>query len=664
MRRYPDSAVLLNMQAIAQAMQGREDEALATFERAQASDPACFDAWFNHANILKARGRYDRAFESYRRAAAILPGSDLPLINMGLMCFEAGRFDEAAALFSRAAQINPNNPDSHNNLGTILVRLHEHDEAVLSFARALLLNPDYPGALKRLANSLRECRSLPDNDTIAGLIIRCLESREIDSTNVDNVSKLIIHARLQDVLAKEDLALEDVSALDGMTRGLLSPYMSNAVVSAHVIEQFLCRARAVLLDAREAPAMRDPDEKLETLLAAFAHQGFLNEYIWYVPAAEEAKVDALEADVRRVLAGGGAPAAPDIFLLAAYRPLFAIAPLRAWGLGAWERAPEPLKSVLRKQIVNPAEEMRLREAIPSLTAIGEGVSQCVQAQYEENPYPRWEFLSVEQPQDCTWWVMQDVSPHQPVLAPPPENPQILVAGCGTGKHPITSALCNRKCDVLAVDLSRASLAYAKRMAHEFGVENVTFAHADILKLGDLGRSFDIIESSGVLHHMEDPDAGLKALIRLLKPGGYMKLGLYSEAARADVVAIREMVAGEAVDLTARGLGAFRRDLFLRKPDIHARLGKLRDFYSTSELRDLLFHVQEHRYTMSGLANLIFGNGLEFLGFLFSMEEPKLRYQEMFPEDPDCLNLENWQKLEEAEPLTFVGMYQFWCRKPY
>src|SRR5690606_7260716 len=107
----------------------------------------------------------------------------------------------------------------------------------------------------------------------------------------------------------------------------------------------------------------------------------------------------------------------------------------------------------------------------------------------------------------------------------------LNAGCGTGQHPIDMALRIADLDLLAIDLSLASLAYARRKAHDMGLANIRFAQADILQMGGHPDRFDLIESTGVLHHLRDPEAGLAILAGLLAPGGIMRLALYSEAGR-------------------------------------------------------------------------------------------------------------------------------------
>ena len=94
----------------------------------------------------------------------------------------------------------------------------------------------------------------------------------------------------------------------------------------------------------------------------------------------------------------------------------------------------------------------------------------------------------------------------------------------------------------------SSLAYAKRKTEELGVTNIEYMQADILKLTKLDRQFDIIESAGVLHHMNNPMAGWKVLVDCLRDGGLMKIGLYSELARQSVVAMR-------LEISQSGIGS-------------------------------------------------------------------------------------------------------------
>ena len=157
--------------------------------------------------------------------------------------------------------------------------------------------------------------------------------------------------------------------------------------------------------------------------------------------------------------------------------------------------------------------------------------------------------------------------------------------------------------VLAVDLSRASLAYAKRKTPAVLAEAIDYAQADILKLGAIGRSFDLVDATGVLHHMAEPFEAWRILLGLARPGGLMHLGFYSELARAPIVAVRAFIAERGYGATPADIRRSRQEL-LASP--HARVAGPTDFFSTSECRDLLFHVQEKRLTIPELKSFIAG----------------------------------------------------------
>jgi len=237
---------------------------------------------------------------------------------------------------------------------------------------------------------------------------------------------------------------------------------------------------------------------------------------------------------------------------------------------------------------------------------------------------------------------------------------VLVAGCGTGLHSTGIAQRHPDVQVLAVDLSLASLAYAKRKTPADLAARMSYAQADILKLGSIGRSFDMIDASGVLHHMADPFAGWRILLGLLKPGGLMRLGFYSELGRRDVVAARAFIAEQGYQPTPADIRRCRQDL-LTTP--LRSLTRFHDYFSTSECRDLLFHVQESRLTIPAIKDFIAGQGLRFIGFEFDPATLQ-RYRALFAKEGWSMDdLDRWQAVETAYPDTFIAMYQFWLQKP-
>ena len=178
---------------------------------------------------------------------------------------------------------------------------------------------------------------------------------------------------------------------------------------------------------------------------------------------------------------------------------------------------------------------------------------------------------------------------------------MLVAGCGTGQHALNTATRFSDARVLAVDLSLSGLSYALRKTEELEVSNIEYAQADIMELGGIDRQFDNIESSGVLHHLEDPLAGWRVLVDLLRPGGLMKIGLYSETARQDIIYLRSLIAEKGYTASPEDLRQCRRDIIAMLEDGDEQVEKVCkgvNFFSLSECRDLLFHVQEHRFTLA------------------------------------------------------------------
>jgi SAM-dependent methyltransferase len=262
------------------------------------------------------------------------------------------------------------------------------------------------------------------------------------------------------------------------------------------------------------------------------------------------------------------------------------------------------------------------------------VSAEVRAQYEENTYPRWIRLPAP-------------------ISTEPSGLSILLAGCGTGQHALSTARRFPNAQVLAVDLSRASLGYAKRKTTELGVRNIEYRHADILALSTLEERYDLIECSGVLHHMEDPHEGWRVLRGVLKPGGRMRVGLYSELGRRVVVRARELIASQGYKPDAEGIRACRAALRSRAD--FQNIVRNEDFYSMSGCRDLLFHVQEHRFTLPQIEAMLARLGLRFLGFELADSQMLTRYRARFGDD----TLANWHRFEEEFPDTFSRMYQFW-----
>jgi SAM-dependent methyltransferase len=337
-----------------------------------------------------------------------------------------------------------------------------------------------------------------------------------------------------------------------------------------------------------------------------------------------------------------------------YMPLSALADIDVVAAKPW---PKPVRDVIAQQVVEPRTERELSAAIPALTPIADDISVRVRDQYEENPYPRWLRAAAARPPASLEQQLRSKFPAARLQPLRIETPDTLIAGCGTGRHAIelTQTLPNGSA-VLAIDLSRTSLAYARRKTPRSLA--IDYAQADILGLDALGRSFDLISASGVLHHMADPLAGWRILTGLLRPQGIMHLGLYSETARQPVIAARSLIAAQDYRDDPDGIRSARMALAERNHPI-TRWG---DFFSMSDCRDLLFHVQEHRFTLPQIKTALDELGLRFLGFELSPRDAQF-YREQFERAGRAMtDLDHWQVMETEHPALFAGMYQFWVQK--
>ena len=143
----------------------------------------------------------------------------------------------------------------------------------------------------------------------------------------------------------------------------------------------------------------------------------------------------------------------------------------------------------------------------------------------------------------------------------------------------------------------------------------------------------------------------------------MKIGLYSDLARQHIVAIREEIAMLGIETSAADIRGFRKSLAESHDENKRLLVRSPDFFSISTLRDLIFHVQEHRFTLPQIQACLNGLGLRFCGFEFAQAKSIVaELREFYGEQSNVYDLMLWHEFEKSRPRTFAGMYQFWCQK--
>ncbi len=552
--------------------------------------------------------------------------------NSGLKFASNGQYDLAIQSFEKATTLDPRHHKALAAAGDVFVEMGNPLSAADCFALAINVNGGVRSYKEKFITNIRQHRFGQRNDDLRGVILKCLKTDDI------------LHQDLA------PLWLSDLE-LDRDFKSLLQKLDGNP--SYKIFKKTFEKAQPAFLDdpffllglSRLAVHKKSFENFIKYLRRWCAEQGAENcalellqalaDYAFRVEHIFSADED-VEFDPKASLA--------NLALCAAYEPLYKrddAEELLAHYAG------EPF---LKTHIEEPLALQKRARHIEALVEIKDGTSKAVQQQYEDFPYPRWN-------------AFEPLLKNEEIEAPlKGREIKVLIAGCGTGREAIELAAALPQADVLAIDLSRVSLAYAQAKAEHFGIENVTFKHADILELGVLEERFDYITSSGVLHHMKDPKAGWSVLNGLLKPDGLMRIALYSEQARAGIVKSRDVIAKENIDDDLNGIRDFRDNVTaLVGAQTQAYLEKYIDYYYTSECRDLLFHVQEHRFTLPQIKDILDEFGLAFLGFHLP---PAIfdQYHKIYKDDPAALNLDHWDAFEGKHPDTFKIMYRFWCRK--
>lgn len=658
----PDDAEAHNNLGIAFAAQRRMTEAIATFERALVLNPNSAETYNNLGNALMEQGDLAEASAAFQKALTLKPNFTQARYNLGVALREQGKLTEAIINFRQALALKPNLSGAHYHLGVVLEALGKTDEAVDAFRKALRLKPNLSNARLGLSSAFRTLKPMCHQPELETDLKACFAAPEVNPQDLAHLSANQLKHKHQARLWADTDQHALLTSLG--TDDLLTALLSRTVNVDPEFERVLTALRRWLLfeyrDAGDLPnAHRD-------FMVALGLQCFNNEYVFNASADEEHVADQLQARCERMCDGNVQPtqALENVLLLfTLYRPPYTLTCARALdaiSLDAWTA---PVRPLIRRTLREPLEEEEISKGIESLAEINDPTSQAVRAQYEENPYPRWLDVPRVRSTDLRTFLRRSF-PH---FTPPAflHGPtRALVAGCGTGLEPLAIAQMCENTDIVAIDLSRRSLAYAIRMSRKLGVDNVRFRHGDILDLARLGEHFELIECLGVLHHMAEPLKGWRVLSELLVPGGVMKIGLYSERAREAVVAAREQIRQRGLAPVASDIKAFRAGILSGDADAAlAELADIKDFYSLSTCRDLLFHTKEHRFTLSAIRQALTELGLTFIGFDVPTSQMAQRYRELFPEDTCMVDLSTWEQFEARYPRAFLGMYVLGCQKP-
>lgn len=503
---------------------------------------------------------------------------------------------------------------------------------------------------KPILNCFHDIKTPIDSPVFEQHLIAYLHSPNHDNSAVDRLTADMLKVKfdLENDSAKLDFAtiIKDRLLLEAMT---------HLVLADAYVERFLNQLRTQVFHLAIESNL---PEALQSVVIALAEHAEQVEYAFPVSTEERILLQNIEATVlnKETSTDELKPQLGEICLYAMFEPLtsFNVAQkITDSDLYSW---PVEIQTLFKRLFFDREKEQSLINNIKRITSVTDDTSINVMHQYEEHPYPRWQHVFV--PNRKISYLQSYPYLDQSAANQKRFNKKLncLIAGCGTGKQPLRLASYAKDISIKAMDLSLPSLGYAKRKAEELGLsESVEFVQGDILELDALEEKFDVIECSGVLHHMHSPEQGLQALLPRLRKNGLLRLGLYSRIAR-DKTGINN-ARRQGVDASLSNIRELRAE-YLQGDQSLTKLS--RDFFSTSECRDLLFHVQEHQFDLMEIKDLLERNGLEFLGFDHPAPDIEPAFKAIYGEQ--LLSLDHWHEFEQKNPYLFKAMYQFHCQK--
>lgn len=708
----PDYAEAWCLLAGLQGATGRYSDAVASSTRATTLDPMMVDAFLIQSRALQALGKLPEAVEACHSAIRISPERAGILSAVGRILLELGQLGDAERHLQKALELDPGLPDARRSLGLLLRGKSDLRGALQQYQIALSLDQDDLESLVRVSMLRWELDEIPeavaccfevfdkDPDNLAmrqifpqmlgdiayppemlarirGELIQTFSFAGIDYEGLFAPALRLLHAdaEIHDMI--QSLSAGDpAQAEGGILHGNISRLLHDALflevlckttVCDLALERVLTKVRRACLNlvARgEAPQSLITNSYI--FPASLAYQCFHGEYLYAVDADQAKNLEVLENAITTGIQDTDIPQPLwmlRVIVYAMYRPLHTHHSIDLIDKHLSKCDSGCLSMLLKQQVADIRRERQLRSRVRVLTTINAELSKAVEAEYDASPYPRWLSAGGYTPEPCRAIFRR----RYPEFRDPgfDMHPlKVLVAGCGTGRHAILTASRFTDAQVLAIDLSTASLAYAERMVEEMGVDNISFQQADIMELSTVTEKFHVIEAGGVLHNLKDPYEAVGILSDRLEEKGLLYISTYRESARKPVLTAREFIRQKGRSKTPDGIRQARLDIIAESSTNPAfrNLCQWRDFFTLSESRFLLYDVHEHTFEIDDIYAMLDACGLRLLGFELEKPQDVQCYRARNPDDPAVSNRDKARAFESDHPSAFSGQYRFWCQK--
>ena len=607
------------------------------------------------ARIALHRNLLNDAEQWVQRGLNIKADSASLLYSAGHISLAKHDLTQAESYFEQACRISRVNTKAPAYLAHIKLLKGEYVDAFQQYRELIKTNLDDLQIKNKLFESSNHIIADFYSSELEADLLRWFEFEDVNYNQLRSLATSLLKHKLQ--ISKQGCPLEIQEIAEDP---LLISALKKFYFCDPIIERLLMTLRqSILISSSQSLVLNHTYLKL---VIALGQQCSLNESIWLISDQESQIVDQLIHLVTKTLeldALEPSDISAALLLILMCRPIHKT-PFYAKIVSLKWQWPDPLNEFIHVELNLNEKLNQHRENIRSLGQIKNPSSKIVQQQYENYPYPRWTSLGYCQSSNYYQTLQSLFKNRLDDLDPKAKDIDVLVAGCGTGEHALRLSRYFKNLNITALDLSKSALAYGSIQAEKYGL-TVNFIQADLLNIRKLPNQFDVIECSGVLHHMESPIHGLKALLGQLRPGGLIKLALYSRKARSLISSLRDTL-GSNLPTDDKGIRQVRELLIKQDSDTWQPILKSPDFYSLSACRDLLFHELEHTYDLHEIQQMLESCGLEWVGIVPTAESKKLA-KEYLNLSPEYLTINDWNTLEHLCPSLFSGMFQFYARKP-
>lgn len=605
------------------------------------------------ARIELKRGHYAAAENWCDLGIQLKPKSISLLYSRGHIALAQNLLNQAEGYFKKVLGISRVATKALNYIAHINLLKGDYVTAFQAYSELIKTQAGSAQLQSKLFEAISHLNADFYNEELEQDLLRYLDFNDADYSQLSSLATSLLKHKFQLTESQCSAELDDIASDPLLLKCLTRFYFTDAL-----IERLLITLRKSLLISCSQNLHINDD--FLPLITAIGHQCWLNESVWYITKQEQDIVNQLEQLCAKVLLQGSSASIdmePLLALIFMYKPLVTTSLTEMVGqVKNW-----PEHSLVSKQLSEFYSLNHQHKNLESFSHSDDQVSLKVQQQYNQNPYPRWSTIGYNQPADYLESIQHNFPSFKGAFAFKQEKLEVLVAGCGTGRHALRLAKYFPKLRVTAVDLSHTALAYAQHKKDStYPQLDIQFLQGDILKLQQLDKQFDVIECSGVLHHMHQPTQGLKSLVKQLKPGGVIKIALYSAQARVAITELRKLL-NHKLPQSEDEIRLVREALLQNTlPGLWQDLFNSPDFYSLSGCRDLVFHAQEHVFNVLDLPRFLQCANLQWIGMLAP------------PNSSDIINktgklagelsVQEWHKIEQENTNLFAGMYQFYAIK--